>query len=180
MQVQYDAVLELLKRHGAETVPHPGGTLLAHLQRVERRLRDHAADDVLRLAALGHAVYGMDGFDTALPDLDQRHVLGQAANVDAEGLVYLYAACDRSRTWPGLGETREIHDRWTGTSMRPSPVVLARFVDLSIANELDVIEHSAEARATFSRPLLDTFRSWRGLGSPVVEQDSEKVLTAAI
>lgn len=179
MEAEYDAVLELLRGHGAEAIPHPGGTLLVHLRRVERRLRGHGADNVLRLAALAHAVYGTDGFDTYLLGLDQRHVLAEATSDEVEQLVYLYAACDRSKTWRRLRETNEVHDSWTGEVVRPTPVVLGRFADLSIVNELDVVEHSAEAGAEFAKPLLDICRSWRGLGSSAVEADAERVLAAA-
>lgn len=179
MELEYGAVLELLREHGADSIPHPGGTLLAHLQRVERRLRGHGADDVLRLAAVAHAVYGTDGFDTHLLGTDQRHVLAGAASDEVEQLVYLYAACDRGKTWRRLRDTLEVHDRWTGEVLRPAPNVLARFVDLSIVNELDVVEHSAEARAKFAGPLLEICRSWRGLGSSAVQSDAEDVLASA-
>lgn len=179
MRADYERVVALLREHGAEGIPHPGGTLLVHLQRVEQRLRDHGADEVSRLAALAHAVYGTDGFDTHLLALSERHVLTEAANDEVERLVYLYAACDRSKTWRRLAETREVHDRWTGEVVSPSPAVLARFVDLSIVNELDVVEHSAEARAKFAAPLLHIYRSWQGLGSAAVSNDAERVLAPA-
>lgn len=178
MEAEYDTVIDLLRQRGAEDIRHPGGTLLAHLQRVERRLRDHGAHDVLRLASLAHAVYGTDGFETYLLTLDERHVLAEATNDEVERLVYLYAACDRSKTWRRLDETREVHDRWTGTVSRPAPLTLSRFVDLSTVNELDVVEHSEDARAN-ARPLLDIYRSWRGLGSAAVSTDAEQVLASA-
>ncbi len=108
MDDAYEAVVQLLRQRGAADIPHPGGTLLFHLQRVEERLRHHGADDGLRLAALAHAAYGTDGFDTTLFALDERHLLVEATNDDVEHLVYLYGACDRSRSWPTLSETHEI------------------------------------------------------------------------
>ena len=176
MDDAYEAVVQLLRRRGAADVPHPGGTLLVHLQRVEERLRHHGADDVLRLAALAHAAYGTDGFDTALLTLSERHILVEATNDDVEHLVYLYGACDRSASWPTLSETHEIHDRWTGRVVRPSAHVLARFVDLSIVNELDVVEHSAELMAKHRESLLTLCRSWHGLASPQISDDAERVL----
>ncbi|MFD2123142.1 DUF6817 domain-containing protein, partial [Streptomyces cirratus] len=59
------AVLHLLDDLGASATPHPGGTLGAHLQRVQRQLEHWAARPALQLAGLCHAFYGTDGFATA-------------------------------------------------------------------------------------------------------------------
>lgn len=97
MDAAYDSVMGLLRERGADAIAHPGGTLLAHLQRVEERLRRHGADDVVRLSALAHAAYGTDGFDKHLLRLDERRLLEQVTNTDVERLVYLYGACDRKK-----------------------------------------------------------------------------------
>lgn len=133
-------------------------------------------DEVARLAALSHAVYGTDGFDTSLLGLDERSTLGAIVGPEVEQLVYLYAACDRQQTWAALGETKAVHDRWTGEVIRPDAGPLRRFVDLSIVNEVGVCEQSPEMRAKFGSALAKRFRTWRGLGSEAVLRDAEDVL----
>ena len=166
----------MLQERGAGEIPHPGDVLLLHLRRVEERLRGHGADDVLCRAALAHAVYGTDGLDVQLLTLDEREVLADLAGEEAEQLVYLYAACDRRRTWSGLAATRQVHDRWTGAVITPEPAVLARFVDLSIVNELDVMEHAPHIKAKDGVRLLGIYRSWEGFGSRQVSRDAYRVL----
>lgn len=53
----------------------------------------------VRLAALCHATYGTEGFPHALLPLDRRARLQAAIGDEAEALVYLCDACDRSRTY---------------------------------------------------------------------------------
>lgn len=179
MDSAYNAVVALLRERGATDIEHPGGTLLAHLVRVAERLYQDTGDEVVRLAALSHAVYGTDGFDTSLLSLEERSVLADLTGPDVEGLVYLYAACDRGKTWATLGETKAVHDRWTGQVTQPDAALLRRFVDLSIVNEVDVCEQSAEMMAKYGRPLLTRFRTWQALGSEPVLRDAENVLGGA-
>jgi hypothetical protein len=62
------AAIELLVSRGAHEITHPGGTLLAHLERVHALLDQWGARPALRLAGLCHAFYGTDGFPAALGD----------------------------------------------------------------------------------------------------------------
>ncbi|WP_329200993.1 DUF6817 domain-containing protein [Streptomyces sp. NBC_00667] len=55
------AVLRLLDDLGVSAAPHPGGTLGAHLQRVQQQLEHWRARPALQLAGLCHAFYGTDG-----------------------------------------------------------------------------------------------------------------------
>ncbi len=137
----------------------------------------HGADDVLRLAALAHAVYSTDGFATHLLTLDERDVLRKVAGDEVEQLVYLYAACDRKRSWANLGDSHEVYDRWSGTPAHLDSRTLSRFVDLSTVNELDVAENAAAMEAKHAESLLQIFRSWGGLGSKSVTADAYRVLT---
>jgi hypothetical protein len=59
-------VIQLLTDLGAARIEHPGGTLLAHLERTRSRLAAWHARPALQLAGLCHAFYGTDGFATAL------------------------------------------------------------------------------------------------------------------
>ena len=108
------AVRDFLRDQGAESIEHPGGTLYAHLCRVERRLADLGAGRDLQLAGLTHAVYGTAGFARSLLAWSDRDPLRSVVGKTAETLVYLYGACDRDRTWPSLADTATVHDRFTG------------------------------------------------------------------
>jgi hypothetical protein len=70
-----DAVRAWLRERGAEGIPHPGGTLYAHLSRVRDRLAALGQGPDLCLAGLTHAAYGTDGFGVTLLDLDRRETL---------------------------------------------------------------------------------------------------------
>jgi hypothetical protein len=82
-------VAELLRARGAEAIEHPGGTLYAHLERVQDRLAALGASPRVQLAGRVHAVYGTDGFDVSLLTLDERPLLARwplpATGLDCRG-----------------------------------------------------------------------------------------------
>ncbi|GAA3464524.1 DUF6817 domain-containing protein [Saccharothrix longispora] len=165
-----------LRQHGAEAIDHPGGTLYAHLSRVHDSLGRLGLGADVRLAGLAHAVYGTDGFDLALIDPADRATLRDLIGESAERLVYLYGACDRGLTWPRLVGTGEVRNRFTGASERLDSHRLRLFVDLSIVNELDVVEQDptvAENHGAYFRTL---FTSWAPVASARVTAEAERVL----
>lgn len=170
---------DLLRARGAATIDHPGGTLDAHLERVQHRLARLGASPMLQLAGRAHAVYGTDGFDVSLLALHERAVLAGIVGPDAELLVYRYGACDRKRTWTSLAEDGRVCDRFTGESHELAPDELRAFADLSLVNELDLAEHSA----TFLDQHGDFFRRltsfWEPVLSPAVCADARRVLGPA-
>jgi len=85
-----------LREHGADRMPHPGGTLYQHLVRVAGLLADWGADQDLQAAGLCHACYGTDGFPPSLLRPDEREILAGLIGERAEALVYLYGSCDRA------------------------------------------------------------------------------------
>ncbi len=140
-----NAAEALLRARGADHVGHPGGTLLAHLVRVQTVLAEWGADDDVQLAGLCHATYGTDGFRVALLELDERPVLVDAIGSGAEALVYLYASCDREQTYPQLVQRVVIFtDRFRGTRHTPASSGLRAFMEVTAANELDVVRHNRE------------------------------------
>jgi hypothetical protein len=171
-----DGVRALLRERGAETIDHPGGTLYAHLLRVHDRLAGHGLSKETTLAGLAHAVYGTDGFDVALVPLAQRSTVQDLVGAPAELLIYRYAACDRSLTWRTLAETHQLCDRFTGTVEALGLDDLRPLVDLSIVNELDVVEHSAEIAAKYAGYFRALFASWAPVASPPVYADAVAVL----
>jgi hypothetical protein len=166
-----------LRDRGAESIDHAGGTLHAHLSRVHDRLAALGADPDLRLAGLTHAAYGTDGFRVTLLDVADRAELRGLIGERAEQLVYRYGGCDRGRTWRALATTGTIRSRFTEHAESPTPEDLRAFVDLSIVNELDVCEQSAEIAAKHGEYFRSIFADWSALASPAVLADAKRLLT---
>ncbi|MFF2775993.1 DUF6817 domain-containing protein [Streptomyces sp. NPDC058052] len=172
--------LTILRAAGAEEIEHPGGTLLAHLQRVSALLSSWGARPALVSAGLCHAFYGTDGFPVALLDLEHRTELVEAIGVEAEALVYFYASCDRESSYRELTDSRgPFVDRFTGTRMRPSLAARQDFAELTAANELDIAAISPEARIRYGADLLDLFTRWRPLLSDAAWEHCRGVLGPA-
>jgi len=171
------AVSELLAERGAAGISHPGGTLLAHLQRVHGLLAQWGARPPVRLAGLCHAFYGTDGFATALGDSSHRDELAAVIGQEAERLVYLYASCDRRFSYPRLAERAgPFKDRFTGTVLRP-PLALRRdFAELTAANELDIAAASPAFCAQAGPGLLRLLTSWKNLLSGPAWQSVQATL----
>jgi hypothetical protein len=145
IDVRVVAAEALLEARGADRIDHPGGTLLAHLHRVRDLLAAWEASPDVQLAGLCHAAYGTDGFPTALLQLDERGRLGETIGAAAEQLVYLYGSCNRAQVYPHLGErVVEFVDRFNGVRSTPAPPELRAFVEITAANELDVVRHNPE------------------------------------
>jgi hypothetical protein len=146
------------------------------LARVHDRLRRLGLDADMQLAGLAHAVYGTDGFNVALLDPADRATLRDLIGTTAESLVYLYGACDRRRTWQHLPDTGEVWNRFTEQAEFLDRALLQSFVDLSIVNELDVIEQDpaiAQRHGDYFRRL---FRSWEPVASAQVMSETQRVL----
>jgi len=112
--------LQMLEAADAAHIQHPGGTLMAHLQRVKALLDSWGARPALAAAGLCHAFYGTDGFPTALLDLEHRADLAKAIGTDAEEMAYFYASCDRKTSYRSLADEDGLFaDRFTGTRFIP-------------------------------------------------------------
>ncbi|WP_329115731.1 DUF6817 domain-containing protein [Streptomyces sp. NBC_01353] len=172
-----DEARDLLIAHGADTLNHPGGTLLAHLGRVEARLAAWGARDDLRLAGLCHAFYGTDGFAEHLLPLERRDELAAAIGTEAEEIVYLYASCDREFSYPGIGrEDGLFRDRFTGETLTPTAMQRRDFAELTAANELDVLRENRELWDRHGGALLKLFTRWRPLLSEAAFKDARGLL----
>lgn len=165
-----------LRERGTETIQHPGGTLFAHLCRVRDRLAAIGHDPDVQAAGLTHAAYGTDGFDLALLFWQERDTLRDLIGPNAEELVYLYAACDRDQSWPDLAVTHRITDRFTGAAVRLADWQLTPFVDLSIVNELDVLEHDPALLAAHRDYFTGLFAAWSPITSPAVATEVRRLL----
>jgi len=171
------AVMAMLRAHGADTIRHPGGTLLAHLIRIFERLAGHGASRALQYAGLAHAVYGTDGLDVVLLDHHDREPLRALVGPEAEALIYRYGGCDRSRTWSDLARTRQVWNRFDGSVELLGPTDLRAFVDLSVINELDVLERAPAIAEKYGQYFRDLFAGWHPLASPQVMADADAVLS---
>ncbi|MFF5444086.1 DUF6817 domain-containing protein [Streptomyces sp. NPDC012888] len=172
MSAALDRAVALLRRSGAESLPHPGGTLLAHLERVRSRLARWEARPALQLAGLCHAFYGTDGFPAALLPPERRPRLAATIGAEAEALVYLYASCDRRATYPALDRADgPFTDRFTGRRHVPGAQARRDFAELTAANELDLADTDPTFRARYGPGLSALFTRLRPLLSPAARED---------
>ncbi|WP_031507313.1 DUF6817 domain-containing protein [Streptomyces megasporus] len=174
-----DRVVALLRAFGAEEIAHPGGTLLAHLERVRGRLAAWGARPALRLAGLCHALYGTDGFASAPLPPDRRDELAEVIGVEAENIVYFYAGCDRQAAYRVLTDPdAALRDRFTGLLHTPSTELRRDFAELTAANELDIAHVDPVFRERWGPSLRALFDRLRPLLSDPAWQDCRTVLTA--
>src|SRR4051812_12730442 len=159
---------EFLLAYGADRIDHPGGTLHAHLGRVAQTLADWGADGDVQLAGLCHAAYGTDGFNQCLLPVAERKTLRDVIGGPAEALVYLYAACDRRAVYPRLGGQAgvEFTDRFTRTLFTVDGPQVRAFLEITAANELDVLARQPVLLAEYGPSLLALFSRNRELLSP--------------
>ncbi|MGW4532185.1 DUF6817 domain-containing protein [Nocardia sp. NPDC004340] len=158
MAVEREQVELFLRDLGAEQIPHPGGTLMTHLARVADLLARWGADADVQYAGLCHAMYGTDGFDRSLLEVSERAKLAALIGSRAEELVYLYGSCDRSAVYPRLGATPTVFtDRFTGREHDVDDDALQAFLEITAANELDVMVHNTELAAMHGAALYQLF-----------------------
>jgi catechol 2,3-dioxygenase-like lactoylglutathione lyase family enzyme len=152
-------VEELLLGWGADRLAHPGGTLYEHLRRVASLLEAWSADPAVLMAGLCHACYGTDGYDQALLGVDDRAILVELIGRRAESLVYLYGSCDRASVYPRLAGSDPVpfRDRFTGRTVVPTEPDLRGFLEITAANELDVVAHNPAMAAEHGAGLLRLF-----------------------
>lgn len=160
-----------LRQCGTESIEHPGGTLYAHLCRVQECLADLGYGLTVQSAGLTHAAYGTDGFDLALLDWKDRATLRALVGEAAEKLVYRYGAGDRRRSWRGLATTGEVVNRFTGHVIRLDADQLTPFIDLTVVNELDVIAQDPALLDKYGEYWSTLFRSWvPAMSAPLVAE----------
>ena len=170
--MDHDALVALLAGRGAASLAHPGGTLLAHVQRTQARLEAWGADRALTVAGLCHAAYGTQGFPAALFQLREREVLRSQIGDEAEAIVYAYCALDRAHA---RDSTSELRDRFSGEYWQPSTLLQQRLAELTVANELDVAAHADLAPA----PLRELFDGLWSLAAHLSQAACSALATAS-
>ena len=174
-----EVVRRELAARGAGEIPHPGGTLLAHLVRTSELLRSWGADPVLVRAGLAHGAYGTDGFTRALFGWDERSAVIDLVGPAAEGIVHRYARSDRGTTYPQL-VTGAYRDRVDGSTVVLGTDEVHAFAELTVANELDVVRHSGALREQHGAALRALFARWRGVISAGAHDECRHVLGPAM
>ncbi len=192
--------LAYLHGHGSAQLPHMQTTLLAHLQGTCELLSHWKAAPEVCLAGLCHAIYGTEGLPAQLEDPQHGAALAEVIGSDAEQLVYFYASCDRrwlyGQVVPGavvgvqepahrtLGlplETRQIQgdisfrDRFTGQVFIPPQHLYAAFLELTFANELEIIRRQPPEVSAGNRGVWEPlFEAW----SPLVSKGAAQAARA--
>ncbi|MBA2281998.1 MAG: alpha/beta hydrolase [Acidimicrobiia bacterium] len=174
-----DAVHRALAARGAGEIPHPGGTLLAHLVRTSELLRSWGADPMLVRAGLAHAAYGTDGFARALFGWDERSAVIDLVGPAAEGIVHRYARCDRGTTYPRL-VAGAYRDRIDGSTALLGTDEVHALAELTVANELDVVRHCRVLREQHGAALRALLAGWRGVMSVGALDECRHVLGPAM
>lgn len=173
-QQSYRKILHFLRLQSADSIPHVETSLFAHLTSTHRILCEWGRKPDLCLAGLCHAVYGTDGFNPSLLQLDKRHELKALIGDHAEAIVYLYASCDRGFLYPQIRQQSnkswqywlknklrmlkhkgwrkgwdvpQFRDRFSG-EIRKLPIqVWADFLELTFANELEILQRRSSLSA---------------------------------
>jgi catechol 2,3-dioxygenase-like lactoylglutathione lyase family enzyme len=164
---------EMLVELGADRVDHPGGNLLAHCRRTAGILAGWERPLTEQLAGLCHAVYGTDGFGTALVAPHRRAEVRDRIGEAAERLIHVYAACDRAAAYAALpAPYLDRVDRFTGARMAVTEAEDAAFWHLTAANEIDVLRHADDGT-----PRRDLAALLRRMGPRLSDAARQTVLT---
>ena len=152
---------QFLIRSGADALSHPGGTLARHLHRTGDALRAWGAAPALVDAGRVHAAYGSEGFLTALGDRTARQKIEAVVGREADNIIDSYCRCDRHRSYPTWHtNTPVLIDRHSGGQDPLSHAMRLALMELTVANELDVLKHDREIAARFGGALLRLFARW--------------------
>jgi hypothetical protein len=181
-RTRFNRVEMVLRQRGAAHIEHPGGNLFDHVGRVARLLRAWGADEDVQLTGLSHACYGTDGFASSLLDLGERPFLAEIIGERAEAWVYLYASCDRRVAYPNLKGPGPLlfRDSFTGSSFEVAEPDAQVFVELTAANELDLILANPQLAGQWAPALFDLLRgAKRRLSEPAWRCCTETLATPA-
>jgi len=168
-----------LQALGAGEFQHLNGTLTAHLYGTETLLREWGANELLSTAGLYHAVYGTDGYNSALVNLSMRESIATLIGADAEELVYLYGACDRGVFYPRIGTEKQLMfaDRFSNTEYEITPKQLTNLCELILANELEIAMGSSAFREKYGASLIQLFERMPGLVSEIGFRTYRQILS---
>jgi hypothetical protein len=136
-----DSVFKHLEVLGLAHISHVNGSFLDHLHGVHDLLKAWGNREALCHAGLFHSIYGTTGFPQSVMATTERDRVAEIIGQEAEGIVYMFCACDRTFFHSGLArETNpEYRDRFTDTRRRLDAAELRDFCELTIADRLDIV-----------------------------------------
>lgn len=121
----------------AESYPHSGRTLLAHLVGTFDLLRSWESPDYVCVAGMFHSVYGTNSFERSIMALDNRIKLRALIGARAERLVYLFCVAKRPLAFIEGLENFTIVDRVTGVK---HAVTERELIDLLLIEYANLLE----------------------------------------
>ncbi len=121
---------------GAQEMQHLNGSLLAHLQGVQKLLAQWGNREALCSAGLYHAVYGTVAFDNPLIDIKNRAAIATLIGPEAEEIAYHFGACERDAFYPQIGKATQLlfPDRFTRARLPLAPQMRNDILELVLAN----------------------------------------------
>ena len=109
-----------------------------------------------------HAVYGTDGFGHTVKDHGARQVIVDLIGAEAEDLIFLYCRCDREASYPSWGsEEPFVVDREEGQTIGISEKQRQALINITVANEIDVLDHDTDLMRQHGDKLAILFGHWR-------------------
>jgi len=146
---------------GGQDLAHPGGTLGAHLHRVGDTLRRWGEEPSVVDAGRLHAAYGTQGFGVPSAELATRDHLLRFVNADAERLIELYCRCDRQPSYASWSSSAPVVvAREGGANLSLKDAERRALIALTVANELDVMQHDRNLAQTHGAALKRIFMGW--------------------
>jgi hypothetical protein len=163
---------------GADVFAHVNGTLERHLHRTERLLRCFRSREAVCVAGLYHAVYGTAGIRGHLVDPMARDGVVAMIGAEAEGLAYLYGACERASFHPRIGTPlqRMFVDRFSGSQYPVAESQLRDLCEITLANEIELALGNDAFRTRHAVDLMQLFARMRGLVSDAAYATARRVL----
>ncbi|MGL4463804.1 MAG: DUF6817 domain-containing protein [Planctomycetia bacterium] len=192
--------LEFLKSRNAAEIPHLDGRLLPHLQGTYDLLSEWKAPDAVRLAGLMHTTYSTPGFPIFFAELNRREDVETVIGAEAERHLYFYASCDRTYLYPLLERLMRVRrkrsflarclesafrrrssvpsfkSRFDGGVVQPDLKTFASFLELSFANELEILRRMTPLSDGLRRSWRDRFGGCRDFVSPAAWNEFERVV----
>lgn len=146
---------------GGHNLPHPGGTLGKHLHRVGDTLRRWGEDPAVVDAGRLHAAYGTQGFGVPNMELATRDHVLRFVSADAELLIDLYCRCDRKPSYASWNtDVPVVVARDGGANISLNDAERRALISLTVANELDVMQHDRNLAEQHGAALKRIFTGW--------------------
>ena len=161
--------ITLLEELGTNNILHLSGDLQSHLVGTYEKLKLWGNDEHVKVAGLFHAVYGTQEFELPLTTPTNRSYIASQIGNEAEELVYLYCACNRKFVYPQIGLHQDVlfQDRFTDEEKVLSKKQIRELCEVTLANELDVVDRNPSMRIKHRDWYIDLFNRFEGIVSNI-------------